>query len=595
MKKIAFSMATIHLATLTFLVLALHAPAQGPLTPPGAPGATMRSLDQIEPRTAITNLPHEISQPGSYYLAGNLVSAGDGIVVNCDNVTIDLMGFTLQGSGLGYGIKAIPAFGAYKALVVRNGGVTRFTTGVYAQKLEHAVFVDLIVATNTAHGFYFKGQFGPCGDNRIERCTIAKNGECGLLFSSYDALTAPCNNNRIRDCLVSQNATFGIQFDGRSARCDGNIIENTTVSQNGGSGIYLRGNSGACNGNVINGCMVQGNVQSGIELTPDCAKNRIEGNTVSGNGKGLNIHGSGNYVADNMVVGNPDNYDFSQDNQLNLLLGEVPENIDWPASVTFAGTLSCADTTTNGITVNANNVTIDMAGHALVGPGEWAKNGIDQWPSYHNLTIRNGKIVNWFSAASYGIVALGSSGHFIGIQAVSNYNAGIYVGKNCILKDCTAQYNDHKGIDTGDGCILSDCAAAFNKTGIQAGQGCTLAHCAAYDSGSGIEVDFGSLVTDSTAMNNADEGIQVSARCQVTRCMTAYNGTGIHATGRDNRLDENHVAYNSMGIDVDDENNLITRNSARGNTANYDIVIGNKVGTLQTTPVGAGAWDNFDL
>jgi len=54
------------------------------------------------------------------------------------------------------------------------------------------------------------------------------------------------------------------------------------------------------------------------------------------------------------------------------------------------------------------------------------------------------------------------------------------------------------------------------------------------------------------------------------------------------------VTENDRGIDVDAGDNLIVRNSANANTtANYDIVGGNDVGTLQTTPVGAGAWDNF--
>ena len=50
------------------LILTNESRAQGSLTPPGAPAATMRSLDQIEPRLPISSLPFSISQPGSYYL-----------------------------------------------------------------------------------------------------------------------------------------------------------------------------------------------------------------------------------------------------------------------------------------------------------------------------------------------------------------------------------------------------------------------------------------------------------------------------------------------------------------------------------------------
>ena len=65
--------------------------AQGSLTPPGAPAPTMKTLQQIEPRTAITNTGAvTISQPGSYYLTANLaVSSGDAITIATNGVTLD--------------------------------------------------------------------------------------------------------------------------------------------------------------------------------------------------------------------------------------------------------------------------------------------------------------------------------------------------------------------------------------------------------------------------------------------------------------------------------------------------------------------------
>ncbi|MHC4976260.1 MAG: hypothetical protein ACYTF7_06600 [Planctomycetota bacterium] len=51
----------------------------GPLTPPGAPAPTHKTLTEVEPRTAInaTNTPagvfgtYHITSPGSYYLTEN--------------------------------------------------------------------------------------------------------------------------------------------------------------------------------------------------------------------------------------------------------------------------------------------------------------------------------------------------------------------------------------------------------------------------------------------------------------------------------------------------------------------------------------------
>ncbi len=66
---------SIALNTIVSLILTVAvqtAIAQGPLTPPGAPAPTMKTLDQVEVRTPITNLPYTITQPGSYYLIANL-------------------------------------------------------------------------------------------------------------------------------------------------------------------------------------------------------------------------------------------------------------------------------------------------------------------------------------------------------------------------------------------------------------------------------------------------------------------------------------------------------------------------------------------
>src|ERR1700733_5595894 len=74
--------------------------AQGSLTPPGAPAPTMLTLSQVEPRTPISTAPYFITLPGSYYLTTNLMisSGNNAIVIETNNVTIDLNGFTIFGT-----------------------------------------------------------------------------------------------------------------------------------------------------------------------------------------------------------------------------------------------------------------------------------------------------------------------------------------------------------------------------------------------------------------------------------------------------------------------------------------------------------------
>lgn len=130
---------------------------------------------------------------------------------------------------------------------------------------------------------------------------------------------------------------------------------------------------------------------SGAGVHATGSYNRIVGNQLTGADRGLDIDGSGNYVADNIVKGNTDNYDIAAGNQLNLLLCEIPESIDWPANVILAGSLTGVSDQ-SGVTINANDVTIDLAGHALIGaPGEETFPGIFIG-GRHNLEIRNGTI-----------------------------------------------------------------------------------------------------------------------------------------------------------------------------------------------------------
>ena len=89
----------------------------GPIAPPAGPVApTHKTLTDVEPRTALSvaNTPgnaqfvYIIDQPGSYYLADNLIGVPGkrGIWVLAKDVTLDLNGFTIDGTnGAGDGIQ----------------------------------------------------------------------------------------------------------------------------------------------------------------------------------------------------------------------------------------------------------------------------------------------------------------------------------------------------------------------------------------------------------------------------------------------------------------------------------------------------------
>ena len=220
--------------------------AQGNLTPPGAPGPTMLTLSQIEPRTPISSLPFTISAPGSYYLTGNL-SPGvnqNGIIVAADNVTIDLDGFTLSGGGGGSG-EAIWSSTARQNVVIRNGtlrnwpgsGVNFYDSGSVLTTVENIQSIS-----NGFTGIAVKN------GSHVKDCLTVGNGIRGILVDT-DTL--------VEHCKASGNLSLGI---GAGTGCQ--LLNN--LSETNGTGLSISGPNNIVSGNIVrfntaNYSIVQGN------------------------------------------------------------------------------------------------------------------------------------------------------------------------------------------------------------------------------------------------------------------------------------------------------------------------------------------------
>ncbi len=299
---------------------------QGPLNPPGPPGPTMKTLAQVEPRIPITNVPFTISQPGSYYLTTNLACGSSAIIIRASHVTLDMMGFSLCGTGSADGVHSQgSSTGVLWDVSIRNGTIVGFDDGIDFDYVRGWCLEDLVVASNADDGIHIAGGFVGAGGGRMSRCSVLWNGGRGVYTSGDGNLVEECvivsnrnmglylcgaygkscDENVVRDCMIARNGA-GIYLDGNQGECNGNLITQCAIGHNGGRGIYLGtdASGGECDGNVILGCALERNGSVGIHIYY-ADGNVIRGCVLEGNGsEGIDIYNSdGNRIEGNAIWG----------------------------------------------------------------------------------------------------------------------------------------------------------------------------------------------------------------------------------------------------------------------------------------------------
>lgn len=283
-----------------WVAMPVAALAQGNLTPSGPPAPIMKTLGQIEPRTPIGAIPFSITNSGSYYLTTNLAGAS-GIQILTNNVSLDLQGFTMTGSGSGYGIE----IGAVTNVVIRNGIMAQWYYGIYASFTYNCRFEHLIVS---------QGGYG------ILAGIMATASECMAAENSADGIDFD-GGARIINCFSRFNGGYGI-----NASTEANVT-GCVADYNGLDGILIdRG--------VVKDCMAEGNTNNGINCFINClvannkclnnkiagvasgqGGNRIDNNDLTGNAYGiLAASSTGNLITRNSATGNNTNYNIEAGN-----------------------------------------------------------------------------------------------------------------------------------------------------------------------------------------------------------------------------------------------------------------------------------------
>lgn len=191
----------------------------------------------------------------------------------------------------------------------------------------------------------------------------------------------------------------------------------------------------------------------------------------------------------------------------------VPYTITASGSYYLTTNMTCL-VPTNGISVHADNVVIDLCGFTLNG-GQIGEYGIQQPYGNNNLIVHNGIITGW---TDWGIYAFGLFNSFRGVTVVGCVN-GLYSGYNATAIECMAVSNvcpsdNSYGIQMRGNAIVSKCVASYNG-----GNG---------EDVYGIRVTGWSLVIDCISEYNTSQGaraygIEAARQCLIKNCNVNNN------------------------------------------------------------------------
>lgn len=343
----------------------------GPLNPPAGPiASTGKTLTEVEPRIAINeaNTPGDansvfrITQPGSYYLTGNVIgqASKQGITIAASNVTIDLNGFALLGVP-GSFFAIVNDFNP-KSITIRNGSVSGWGSGgIVLSSGSHGGLIEHVmthgnqgVGISSGSGFVVRNCTARenvstgitiAGGSVVSGCTAYVNGFIGI------QATSGCT---IVDCAVQGNTNRGISA---SVSC---VVSRCMAISNPGQGIFAQ------EGSLVTDCVARLNTNNGIVCSSDClirdnmcdsngfggdgagiftdgSDNRIEGNNCTDNDRGIDVAAAGNLILRNSCSGNTINYEIVASNRYGPIVNITATGSAAVSGNAAAGTVSTTD------------------------------------------------------------------------------------------------------------------------------------------------------------------------------------------------------------------------------------------------------------
>jgi len=166
-----------------------------------------------------------------------------------------------------------------------------------------------------------------------------------------------------------------------------------------------------------------------------------------------------------------------------------------------------AQTTSNmfsGITIYADNVTLDLKGFSLIGDGTAGLHGVFIEGNRKNITIRNGTITNWGGNGVDGETATKCRAE--DLQVIDNAGSGIrLLGNEQQVRNCVASDNGGSALISISGIAVGVGSVVTGNTVNGNGTGATGSYVF------GIHVREGSTVTGNTAYGNGHSATGIRA------------------------------------------------------------------------------------
>jgi hypothetical protein len=561
----------------------------GDLNPPVGPVApSMKTLQQVEPRTPISaattpgdaDSVFKITQPGSYYLTSNVsVPANfNGIEVQASGfVTIDLGGFSIIGQA-----GSLDGVSATATSCTVFGGTIKGTTGGIGNDSASLVVDDMTIELVPTSGKSGVINFFGASESRVTDTRISGAGAYAIALD--EGLVSGCTIS----CPPGGDGIFVVRGiverctvrDARTAvNVTNTVVRDCVLLNSSAWGIFAFGSTS------IERCMIVQTAGRGIDVSKGSS---ISDTTVFGAATAFRV------LEDGFVSGCNAN-------------GFSLEGFNIEADVVIERSSATSSTGTAFFTTAAGAVLRDcVATRSPISLGNNAR--------LSNVTVRNvtgtGITVGEASVLSGCRSSSNTlSGFFIASRSVvtdclatSNGTHGFAGNDSITLTNCRAETNGQRGFIFNDRCTFTNCAASQNSVGgYSVRDGATFINCFASDNGGdGFIARFGSRWESCTSRSNTFDGIEASSGAYILNCVLDTNGLGvgsganIRLTGDSGRIEGNSLIGADFGIQTLFGGHVIVRNNARNNANNYGgISGGNDVGPIGTAATATSPWANI--